>query len=478
MTSAVEQGAPPIPPRTWAALGAMGLAVFVISNDITSLGVALPSVEQDLHVGVGTVQWVMNAYTLVFGVLIVTGGRSSDMLGRRRMFTLGIALFAGFSLLAGLSPDVGVLIGARAAMAVGAALIWPAVVGITFGLVPAERAGLAGGLLLGVSGIGNALGPVVGGLLTDGPGWRWILFLNLPIALVAVTLVLLRVDRDTPTAAGERLDWRGIAALSVGLVALLVALDQGSSWGWTDARTVGLFAIGVVGLVALVVVERHAGTNALVPRDVMASRPFSAACIATLTASGTWFAVLLFAPQFMEKVLGFSALEAGLGFLPLMLVFSATAFAAGPLYNKIGPRVPLLVGTVCLPAGAVLLSLPGAGASYVELLPAFVVLGVGVGLFYSTLTSAALTSIDPGRTSVGGGLTFMFQLVGGAIGVGLATSVFTSRSDDGTSTVEVVAGIQGALRIVAMVAVCALPAAWVVVRGARTSEPVPAAAPA
>jgi len=457
--------------RTRTALFAMALAVFVIANDITSLGVALPSVEKDLDVGVGTAQWVMNAYTLVFGVLIVTGGRVCDLFGRRRMFAVGISIFAGFSVLAGLAPNAGVLIGARAAMAVGAALIWPAVVGITFGLVPAARAGLAGGLLLGVSGIGNALGPVIGGLLTDELSWRWILLLNVPIAVVALVVVIARVDHDEDAPVSTSFDWAGLTALTLGLVSLLLALDQGSSWGWTDPRILGLVAVGVVGLAALVVVERRAGAGALVPRDVMANGPFAAACLATLLASGTWFAVLLFAPQYLEKVLGFSALRAGLGFLPLMVVYSLAAFGAGPLYNRIGGRLPLLAGAVCIPAGALLLSLPGKGAAYLELLPAFVVLGLGVGLFYSTLTTAALTSIPPERSSVGGGLTFMFQLVGGAVGVGLATSVFTARSGPGG---DVVAGIHGALRVVALVAVCAIPMAWLVVRRAARPAPAPA----
>ncbi len=453
--------------RTRTALLAMALAVFVIANDITSLGVALPSVEQDLHVGVGTAQWVMNAYTLVFGVLIVTGGRVCDLFGRKRMFVVGISIFAGFSILAGLAPNAGVLIGARAAMAVGAALIWPAVVGITFGLVPAARAGLAGGLLLGVSGIGNALGPVIGGLLTDELSWRWILFLNVPIALVAVVVVLARVDRDEDAPVAAAFDWAGLVALTLGLVTLLLALDQGSSWGWTDPKILALLAVGLVSLAVLVVVERRTGASALVPRDVMARVPFAAACAATLLASGTWFAVLLFAPQYMEKVLGFSALRAGLGFLPLMAVYSVAAFAAGPIYNRIGGRLPLLTGAVCIPLGALLLSLPGDGAHYVDLLPAFVVLGVGVGLFYSTLTTAALTSIPPERSSVGGGLTFMFQLVGGAIGVGLATSVFTARAGTGS---DIVPGIHGALRVVAVVAVLAIPMAWLVVRHASRPQ--------
>lgn len=443
----------------------MSLAVFVIANDITSLSVALPKIEQDFGVDVETVQWVMNAYTLVFGVLIVTGGRLSDILGRRRMFFAGITIFAVFSAAAATSSTEAVLIAARAAMAVGAALIWPSVVGLVFGLVPADRAGLAGGLLIGVSGIGNALGPMVGGLLTDQLSWRWILILNIPIALAAITLVYLYIDHDAPAATRERLDWVGVATLSLGLVTLLVALDQASDWGWGDPRIVALFVISALSLTALVITQRRAGPDALIPRDVIGTRRFAAACVTIALVSGIWFAVLLYAPQYMEKILGFSALKTGVAFLPMLLTFSATAFAAGPLYNKLGPRLPLLCGTTCMPLGALLLTVAGVDSSYVALVPGLIVVGVGVGLFYSTITNTALTSLDPSRTGVGSGLTFMFQLVSGAVGVGIATTVFTAVSRHQPGTAEgFVAGLHAGLRVEAAIGLCGLVAVWQVVR--------------
>ena len=455
----------PLDTRTRVALGAMALAVFVIANDITSLSVALPKIEHDFGVDVETVQWVMNAYTLAFGVLIVTGGRLSDILGRRRMFFAGITIFAVCSAVGAVAGSTGVLIGARAAMAVGAALIWPSVVGLIFGLVPPARAGLAGGLLLGVSGIGNALGPMVGGLLTDQLSWRWILILNLPIAAAAITLVARYVDRDGAAESGERLDWVGVATLSVGLVALLVALDQASDWGWSNARIVGLLIVSAVSLVALVLSQRRGGHDALVPRDVVGTRAFASACVTIVLVSGIWFAVLLYAPQYMEKILGFSALKAGVAFLPMLLTFSGTAFAAGPLYNKIGPRVPLVLGTVCMPLGALLLSFVGTGSAYPALVPGLIVIGIGVGLFYSTVTNAALTALDPSRTGVGSGLTFMFQLVSGAVGVGIATTVFTSVSrQHAGARAGFVAGLHAGLRVEAAIAVCGVAAVWGVVR--------------
>jgi EmrB/QacA subfamily drug resistance transporter len=456
--------------RTVAALVAMGLAVFLIANDITSLTVALPTIERDLNVDVTTVQWVANAYTLAFGVLIVTGGRLSDLLGRRRMFFAGVGIFALFSVVAGLAPSAPVLIGARAAMAIGAALIWPAVVGILFSIVPAARVGIAGGLLLGVSGIGNAFGPLIGGFMTDDVSWRAILFLNIPIALGSALVVWRFVAADHAAAADERLDYAGVALLSVGLVGLLVGLDQSSSWGWGDPRTLVLIAAGAVALGAMVAVQRRGGERALVPRDVIANPVFAAACLTTLLASGTWFAILIYGPQFMQKVLGFSALGSGVGFLPLMFVYTLTSFAAGPLYNKVGGRVPLLVGAACLSLGALLLSFLQVGSAYAAMIPGLVVLGVGVGLFYSTLTTVAITSLDPARSSVGGGLLFMFQLVGGAIGVILTTTVFSAAGEDHSGADAFVDGLHAGLRLDAALALCALVTAfWVVKRRASPS---------
>jgi EmrB/QacA subfamily drug resistance transporter len=453
--------------RTVAALVAMGLAVFLIANDITSLTVALPTIERDLNVDVTTVQWVANAYTLAFGVLIVTGGRLSDLLGRRRMFFAGVGIFALFSVVAGLAPSAPVLIGARAAMAIGAALIWPAVVGILFSIVPAARVGIAGGLLLGVSGIGNAFGPLIGGFMTDDVSWRAILFLNIPIALGSALVVWRFVAADRAAAADERLDYAGVA---LRLVGLLVGLDQSSSWGWGDPRTLVLIAAGAVALGAMVAVQRRGGERALVPRDVIANPVFAAACLTTLLASGTWFAILIYGPQFMQKVLGFSALGSGVGFLPLMFVYTLTSFAAGPLYNKVGGRVPLLVGAACLSLGALLLSLLQAGSAYAAMIPGLVVLGVGVGLFYSTLTTVAITSLDPARSSVGGGLLFMFQLVGGAIGVILTTTVFSAAGEDHSGADAFVDGLHAGLRLDAALALCALVTAfWVVKRRASPS---------
>ena len=219
---------------TVMALVAMSLAVFVVANDFTALSVALPTIERQFNADVSTVQWVINAYALVFGVLIVTGGRLADMFGRKRMFFVGAGIFAVFSVLGGLAPDVGWLIAARALMGIGGALMWPATLGMTYALLPESKAGLAGGLIVGVAGIGNAVGPLIGGALTDLASWRWVLLINLPIAAIACFVTWREVRRPRGRLERGRIDYWGITTLSLGLTALLVALDQGGDWGFGD----------------------------------------------------------------------------------------------------------------------------------------------------------------------------------------------------------------------------------------------------
>src|SRR5262245_51124848 len=257
---------------TVLALFAMGLGVLVIANDFTALNVALPAMEQDFDVDVGTIQWTVNAYALVFGMGLVTGGRLADMLGRRKIFFIGTAFFAVFSLLGAIAPNAPLLIGARVGMGIGGALMWPAILGMTFGALPSDRAALAGGLILGIAGLGNAIGPLIGGVLTDEISWRAIFWLNLPIAAFAALATWKFVHEPPVEATERRIDYAGIATVSGGLVLLLLGLDQAVDWGWTDIRVLAMFVAAVALLVGFVLIERKVGEAALIPPDVIANR--------------------------------------------------------------------------------------------------------------------------------------------------------------------------------------------------------------
>jgi MFS family permease len=297
---------------------------------------------------------------------------------------------------------------------------------MTFAILPEDKAGLAGGIILGAAGLGNAVGPLIGGVLTDALSWRWIFFLNVPIAIFAVAVTYFLVHVKEPESKDRRIDYAGIAVLSVGLVSLLIALDQVADWGWGDPRVLGLLALAAVLIAAFVPIERRAGAHALVPREIMRNRSFTASCVAILFMSATFFASLLYLPQFMEKQFGYSPLEAGVGILPFLAVFAVVSFLAGPLYNRLGAKPLAVFGAACITVAPFLFSQVDSGSTYAALVPGMVVLGLGVGSFYPTATTAGVTSVDASQTSLAGGIVYMFQIAGGSIGLGLTTTVFSA----------------------------------------------------
>jgi EmrB/QacA subfamily drug resistance transporter len=424
-TQASEQDR--LAPGTGMALVAMAAAVFVVCNDFTAPAVALPTIERDFNADLGSVQWVINAYSLLFGILIVTGGRLADMYGRRRIFLIGAAIFAGFSALAGAAQSPIWLIGARALMAVGGAMMWPATVGMTFAALPKAKAGLAGGFLLGMAGLANAVGPLIGGLLTQQASWRWLFFLNVPVAAFACAMTLWKIHQPNPDQR-EGLDYAGVATLTVGLAALLIALDQLTDWGFSDWRILALLITTVVLLVAFVFIERREGDHALIPPKVFGRSEFASACVVTLLFAATFYAMLLYLPQFMQKLLGYGPLKAGLGLLPLMISFSAVSFAAGPLYARIGPKRIVCAGGICFVVAGYLLSIPDASSGYIALVPGMAVAGMGMGLSVSSLTTSAVTTVSEEHSSLASGIVFLFQTAGGSLMLGLTTALFVATS--------------------------------------------------
>ena len=423
------------------SLFAMALGVLVIANDFTAMNVAIPAIEKDFDTGVTTAQWVVNAYALSFGVLIVTGGRLADLFGRREAFFLGAGIFGTMSLLAGAAQSEAWLIAARALMGVGGALMWPAVLGMTYAALPAEKAGFAGALILGVAGMGNALGPVLGGALTEFLSWRWILFLNVPITLVAILCVWLYMHQPKPETADRQIDFGGMLTVSGGLVLFMVALDQSVDVGWGDPLIIGAVVVAVLLLIAFAVVERRSGEHALIPPSVIRNESFAASCLAILFMSAVFFGALFYLPQYMLKEFGYTAFEAGIGLLPFMTLFAATSFISGPLYDRFGAKPIVTLGAAGIAAGPLIISFGiSAGGSFAALLPGMVVLGIGVGLFYSSATTSGVTSVAESQTSLAGGIIYMCQIAGGSVGLALTTTVFASRSD-------LIGGLHAAFRL-------------------------------
>jgi EmrB/QacA subfamily drug resistance transporter len=446
----------------------MGVAVVVIANDFSAINVALPTMEKDFDTNVNTIQWVVNACALTFGVLIVTGGRLADLFGRRNAFFVGTAIFASMSALGGAAQSETWLIFSRVLMGIGGALMWPAILGMTYELLPEEKAGLAGGIIIGAAGLGNAVGPLIGGFLTQELSWRWIFFLNVPVSIFAILVTWFLVHVKEPEAEERRIDYAGISAISIGLVSLLIALDQVDDWGWGDPKVVGLLVLAAAMLIAFVPIERRAGEHALVPREVMRNESFTASCIAILFMSATFFAALLYLPQFMEKHLGYSALEAGVGMLPFLATFALVSFVAGPLYNRLGAKTLVVLGAACITVAPFTFSLASSGSGYGALVPGMVVLGIGIGSFYPTATTAGVTSVDESQTSLAGGIIYMFQIAGGSIGLGLTTTVFSA------SIPPFIDGVHAGFRLDAALSLVGLLVALGFVGGRLFRSPEPA----
>jgi EmrB/QacA subfamily drug resistance transporter len=441
----------PIGRGTWLALIAMGIAVFVLANDFSAINVAIPQIEEDFDTDVSTAQWVVNAYALTFGVLIVTGGRLADVFGRRRAFFVGSAIFAAMSLAGGVAQTEAWLIAARVLMGIGGALMWPAILGMTYAALPEERAGLAGGLILGAAGLGNAAGPLIGGIFTDLLSWRWIFFFNLPVTAFAVLVTLREVHQPRTEEEDTRIDYAGIVTVSVGLVALLLAFDEVIKLGWGDPRILALLCLFGILIVGFGFVERAARAHALIPADVIRNRDFTYSCAAILLMSAVFFAAMLYLPQFMLKVLDFTPIQAGLGMLPMMATFAAISFLSGTLYERFGPKPLAMLGSLCITVGPGLIAATVSEQSYGAIVPGLAIMGLGIGLFYPTATTAGVTAVDESRRSLAGAIVYMFQIAGGSVGLGLTTTVLT-EAGEGKGADAFVDGLEAAFRLDAFLA--------------------------
>lgn len=407
------------------ALVALGLGNLMLAQDLAALNVALASIERDLDINLTTAQWVVNAYLLVYGMLIVTGGRLADELGRRRLFLVGAAIFAVASVLGGLALNAYWLIGARALMGIGSGLMLPAITGMAYAALPEERAELAGGLIVGAYGIGMAIGPIAGGALTEFLGWRWIQFVNLPIALLAIVGVWRAIPPD-PAGGRPTIDYAGIVTLSAGLVSLLFALGQASAWGWGDWRIVTCLGLSILLFLAFFAIERRAGDAALIPGDILRNRGVALGCALRALMAPVYAATLLYLPQVMQKLLDFSPLQSGFGMLPMLGGYAVVSLLVGSLAGRISTRMAIIIGLVGLTLGPFLLSGFSVAAGYPGLVVGLILTGIGLGLFQPSIGTEAVKADPRGRKSLASGLVLMSQFVGGAIGLGVTTAFVAS----------------------------------------------------
>jgi EmrB/QacA subfamily drug resistance transporter len=419
--------------RRWWTLGAMCFALFMIMLDNTVVNVALPSIQRSLHASTSALEWTVNAYTLVFAVLLVTGGRLGDLFGRRRMFLFGVVTFALASGAIGFSPNEGWLVGWRAIQGVGAAFMMPGTLSIITNAFPAEERGKAIGTWAGVSALALAIGPVLGGVLVEYVSWQSIFFLNLPVAALAVVVTLVAAHESRDDSVERTLDVPGVVTLTAGLAAFVLALVQGNAWGWGSAPIVGLLVASVLTLAGFVVIERRTRVP-MVDFAFFRSRGFLGANTVGFIVSFAMLAMFFFLALYLQNILGYSPLQAGIRFLPSTLMIVIIAPLSGRLADRIGPRVPIVAGLLLVSGALFWQSFIDVHTSFSFLIGAFIVMGIGIALVMSPMSMAAMNSVAPTKAGVASGILSMNRMVGGTFGVAvlgaLVTALGTSKLGD------------------------------------------------
>ena len=417
--------------RRWQALALLAATQFVVVLDAAIVNVALPSIGTALDFSQQNLQWVVNAYLLTFGGFLLLGGRAADLLGRRRMFMVGLAVFAVASLAAGFAQSEGQLIAARAVQGLGGAILAPAalsIVAATF-VEGAER-NKAMGVWGAVAGSGGAAGVLLGGVLTDGLGWEWVFWVNVPIALGAAAVAprLIAESRDSELA--RRFDVAGALSVTAGLSLLVYALVDAEGAGWGSTQTISLLALSAALLASFVMIEQRS-KQPLVPFRIFRNRALRAANLTMLVFVAGLFSMFFFVSLYMQQVLGFEPLEAGLAYLPLSAGIIIAAGVSSQLTTRFGVRPVLLMGLVLITIGLAWFSRVSADGSFVaDVLGPSVVAAVGAGMVFVPLTIASVAGVEERESGLASGLINTSQQIGGAVGLAILATLANTRTDE------------------------------------------------
>jgi EmrB/QacA subfamily drug resistance transporter len=414
-------------PKWWTLL-AVCLAIFMLLLDITIVNVALPDIRRDLDSSFTDLQWVVDAYALALAALLLATGSLGDLLGRRRIFVLGILLFVVASLLCGLASTPTMLNLARGLQGVGGAMMFATSLALIAQEFPPHERGTAFGLWGATTGFAVAVGPLAGGLLTEGIGWEWIFFVNIPIGLVTAAMTLARVpasERD-PSA---RIDWSGLVTFSGALFCLVLALIEGNDQGWTSALVLGLLGASLVLLLSFVAIERRSA-QPMFDLSLFGKPAFTGAQIVAFCLHASMFSIFLYLTLYLQNILGYSALEAGLRFLPVSLLSFLVAPVAGKLAERLSVRGFLGAGLTMVGLGLVLMGGIDPSDDWTTLLGGFVVGGIGIGLINPPLATAAIGVVEPRRSGAASGINSTFRQVGTATGIAGLGALFQARVSD------------------------------------------------
>jgi EmrB/QacA subfamily drug resistance transporter len=463
----------PTADRRWLTLAIVGAAFFMTVLDVAIVNVALPSIEKDLNVTETTVQWVLIAYAITFGGFLLLGGRMADLLGRKRIFLVGLTLFTFASLVCGLATNIGVLIGARAVQGIGAAIISPAALSIvTTTFEEGAERNKALGIWGALGGSGAAAGVLFGGILTNYLGWQWIFYVNVPVGALVFGLTLPFVPESRAELGQRRFDAAGAITVTSGLALLVYAISKAPDVGWGSARTILLLIASVVILAAFVVIELRSRAP-LMPFRIFRIRSLLAANVVGFLLGAVIFANFLVLTLYVQQVLHWSALRTGVTFLATAGTTVIWAGVAQALTTKFGPRPVIVIGLLVLAASmGWYTQIPVDGHFWPDLLPAYLTFALGLAFAFVPVTIAALAQVPPEEAGLASGLINTNQQVGGAIGVALASTIFVSSAKSllktGHSPAQAfTSGYQDAFWALIALALLGALAAFVLLRGQK-----------
>lgn len=467
--------------RKWLPLLTICLGTFMLLIDVTIVNVALPDMAGDLGASFGSLQWVVNAYAVAMAALLLGAGSIADLMGHRRIYLAGLALFALSSLVCGIAPNSSVLIGARVVQGIGAAAMAATTFPMLNNAYDGRDRGTAYGMWGAIAGASSAIGPIIGGVLTEAAGWRWIFFVNLPVS-VGVILLGLWVLGDSGENRRARVDFAGMAAFAVASAAATYALIRANEHGWSDAGTWSMFAVALIALLAFLVIEKRS-PEPMFDLDLLRVRSFVGVLIAAFSVFFAAFAALMYTSIWLQSELDMSPIQTGLIGLPL----SAMAFVVSAGFGRYlhGAHAGRIIGAglLLIGAGGVLgAALVHGDAGWIALVPGFLAIGAGVGFATATLGSATMAAVEPHRGGMATGAVSTAQQLGMAFGVAALGSVFITRSqnvlaDSGipdaadAARLAAVTGVQGALAVAGVVGLLGGVLALLLIRPASPSEP-------
>jgi EmrB/QacA subfamily drug resistance transporter len=408
--------------RKWWTLLAVSVAIFMLLLDITVVNVALPDIQRSLHSSFGDLQWVVNAYALTLAAFLLTAGALADLFGRRRVFVLGLAIFTASSAACGLAGSSLALNLARAVQGLGGAMMFATSLALIAHAFHGRERGTAFGVFGGTIGAAVAVGPVVGGLITSGAGWEWIFFINVPIGVGAVALTLTQVSESSDPAA-RGVDWLGLVTFCGSLFLLVYALMQGNQKGWGSTEILACLSGAAVLLVAFILVER-AQARPMLDLTLFRRPAFAGASIVAFAVSSSMFAMFLYLTLYIQDVLGYGPLQAGLRFLPITLISFVVAPIAGRLSVRVPVRLLLGGGLILVSAGLLAMTAVDADSGWTTLIPGFLLAGAGVGLINPPLASAAIGVVHHARSGMASGINNTFRQVGIATGIAGLGAIF------------------------------------------------------